>query len=294
MRAIVGIDGSRLYRSALRLLKRLDMDVNEVTLVHAADPTLPLAGFEVSGTGDVQAELVTSSLECGNEVLEDAQEDACAVGLRTTTALRLGTPAATLLDYAHEHQIDLVAVTSARKGAFGSMFFGSVSRSLAIASRIPILVAKGDVECRGKLTVVLATDHSDYSNQCIDRFLEAKPKGIERVIVTTAYEIDDYEATLLHVNLAKLGGQVEDWIEEKLTAMSKAVVAKFEAVGIPAEFIISHGHTNDVLRKVMDASGADLLVLGAQGHGFVERLVIGSVSLHQVVAEPYSVLVMRV
>ena len=37
-----------------------------------------------------------------------------------------------------------------------------------------------------------------------------------------------------------------------------------------------------------------LMILGAQGHGFIERLLIGSTSLHQVAAEPYPVLVLRV
>ena len=41
------------------------------------------------------------------------------------------------------------------------------------------------------------------------------------------------------------------------------------------------------------AQNADLLVLGAQGHGFLERLTTGSVSLDQAVARPYSVIVMR-
>jgi hypothetical protein len=38
---------------------------------------------------------------------------------------------------------------------------------------------------------------------------------------------------------------------------------------------------------------SDLLVLGAQGHGFLARLRMGSKSFHQVVSERYSVLVLR-
>jgi nucleotide-binding universal stress UspA family protein len=38
---------------------------------------------------------------------------------------------------------------------------------------------------------------------------------------------------------------------------------------------------------------ADILVMGAQGHGFVERVFIGSVSLHQALYEPYPVMIVR-
>lgn len=38
----------------------------------------------------------------------------------------------------------------------------------------------------------------------------------------------------------------------------------------------------------------ELLILGAQGHGFWERLTVGSVSFHQAIAESHSVLMLRV
>ena len=38
---------------------------------------------------------------------------------------------------------------------------------------------------------------------------------------------------------------------------------------------------------------ADLLILGSHGHGALERLALGSVSFHQVVATPHNVLVVR-
>ncbi|RYG31629.1 universal stress protein, partial [bacterium] len=46
-------------------------------------------------------------------------------------------------------------------------------------------------------------------------------------------------------------------------------------------------------RTTMSETGSDLLILGARGHGLIERLLIGSLALHVVVAEPYSVMVLR-
>jgi hypothetical protein len=53
------------------------------------------------------------------------------------------------------------------------------------------------------------------------------------------------------------------------------------------------GEVNATLRELMRTEQADLLVLGAQGHGFLDRMRSGSVSFHQVVGESYSVLVLR-
>jgi hypothetical protein len=43
----------------------------------------------------------------------------------------------------------------------------------------------------------------------------------------------------------------------------------------------------------MDAMSADLLILGAKGHGFLERITMGSVSLRQAIAGMYSTLILR-
>ena len=43
----------------------------------------------------------------------------------------------------------------------------------------------------------------------------------------------------------------------------------------------------------MRTANADLLVIGAEGHSFVERLSVGSVALDEVSNSEFSVLVMR-
>jgi nucleotide-binding universal stress UspA family protein len=50
---------------------------------------------------------------------------------------------------------------------------------------------------------------------------------------------------------------------------------------------------NDAIKQTMQEFNAQLLIVGAHGHGFFERMMLGSIALHQVVAEPHSVLVLR-
>jgi nucleotide-binding universal stress UspA family protein len=70
-------------------------------------------------------------------------------------------------------------------------------------------------------------------------------------------------------------------------------VHRFEVAGIGAEFRVVKGHANDAIRDTMNDFGGELLILGAHGHSFLEQLLIGSVSLHQVVGEPYSTFLVR-
>jgi nucleotide-binding universal stress UspA family protein len=43
----------------------------------------------------------------------------------------------------------------------------------------------------------------------------------------------------------------------------------------------------------MTEQNGDLLILGAQGHGFLHRIMLGSVALHQIAVEEYPVLIVR-
>ena len=68
---------------------------------------------------------------------------------------------------------------------------------------------------------------------------------------------------------------------------------KLKAIAPEVNVIVQEGESNEVIRNAMTSSGADLLIMGAQGHGFLDRLVIGSTSHHHFVAEPYPVLLLR-
>jgi nucleotide-binding universal stress UspA family protein len=48
-----------------------------------------------------------------------------------------------------------------------------------------------------------------------------------------------------------------------------------------------------VIGEVMREKAADLLVIGAQGTGVLERLFVGSVAMHQVVNEPWNLMLLR-
>jgi len=292
VKAIVGVDSQGCYKPGLCLFAKMRFSKPEVVLLNAVDTTLPFApmtGNEV----EVQAEYSKVVQNLGLSALDYAIDEACVRGLNPKTKLVFGAPAQSLITEAEKANADMVVVCASHKGLWSTSFLGSVSRSLCISCRTSVLVAKEDRKTPPTLTVVFATDHSKYCERALERFIQMRPTGIKHVHVVSAYKVDDHEAKVLEKNLPALGGQVDQWIEERLEEKNAEVQEKLCRAGYNTSTRVVRGEANDVIREAMRDTRADLLVLGAQGHGFFERALAGSVALHQVVAEPYPVLIVR-
>jgi nucleotide-binding universal stress UspA family protein len=293
MKVIFGIDNQGVYKPAIALFARFRFEKPEVTLAHFMNPTAAFLPVEAPDAMELQAEFVKAVENAGRETLHLAKDEACMRNISSRQQLQLGPAAHGLTQLAEDTHADLVAVCAERGSMWSTSFLGSVSRGLATHCASSILIAKGKVKEAAPLKVVLATDHSKESTRWIRKFLSWKPHGISEVHVVTAYQIDDFEASILHRNLPSLGGMVDAWVEEHLAKKNAELVELLTAAGIKATAHIGCGGANDVIRTTMQDTQADVLVIGAQGHGFLERLFIGSTSLHQVSAEPYPVLVVR-
>lgn len=277
MKTVIGIDYSGHYESAVRLLGRLRFTPNLVELIHAEEPVVfygppmyvPLEGND-------------RQRDAALKLLDQATERACASGLQVTDQRYVVdySPARTLTDESTARHEDLIAIGSREKGRFGAFFAGSVGRALAIGSKASVLIAKGDVAPTGSVTVVLATDHSEYADEAVRLFARMNPKGIGRLILLTAVpSLED--------------GTTNEEEQTRMAVLSSKMVDHLRSFSLPAEYRVIEGDPEDVINDTMLDVGADLLVLGAQGHGWFERMMLGSVSLQQAVATPHSTLILR-
>ncbi len=293
MKALIGIDTLGTYEPAIRLFARLGFPNVDLTLLNAADLVLPYTSFAMPATVDATNDFVEGLRNSGEEAVGEAAELAKSYGIEAKTEVVSGPSVLTVLDRADELGVNLVGVASGRKGALATLFTGSMSRSIVSSSRHPVLVAKEGVKEQGPIEAVLATDHSPYADAAVDQLLTMAPKGISHIHVVTAYEVSDKEAKILEVNLPSLKGNPEQWIQQKLDEKCKALVGKLSQHGYEADYTLEKGHANKVISGAMARTKAELLVMGAQGHGFIDRLFVGSVSFHQLVSEPHSVLILR-
>ena len=205
----------------------------------------------------------------------------------------MGYTAESLTRAAEEDHVNLVATCATHRGAFASAYLGSVSRALAIGSPTSVLTAKSGFKTKDELTVVIATDHSNFGWAALSQFQHLAPAGIKELHVISAYDISDNDAATLNKTLPMLGGDVDKWLSDTVHAANDRFIKKLQEAGYKATGHIMKGRTNDVIKDFMEKVNADLLVVGSQGHGFFERVRIGSTSVHQVVNEAYPVLVLR-
>lgn len=293
MRTLLGIDADEYYVPALKLLGRLRFADNHVTLAHVdAFPLSPISPSPLVYASYDNAELQGRMRQAGEAFLAQGQANAKAAGLEETeTRYTLGNSSATLMQMAEEGRSDLVVVGSHRLGPVGSFFLGSVGRALAVNGETSFLVGRSALETDAPVHAVFATDFSEYAERAFLRLLDMAPKGLGRVTIVTA--TDPRMENRLADEAGVSGPGLLTEIERRMRETGEKMVTRLASRGIDAEFRMTEGHPVEVVHRTMAETNADLLILGARGHGLIERVLIGSLALHQVVAESYSVLVLR-
>lgn len=289
MKTLVGVDLEDTYRAALNLCIRLDFPGQEWMFAHAVAP-LPTYAPGLAPIAIPMSDAIDSLRKTGREALTKARESVSEA--KVVDLLLDGSAAATLMRVADEQHADLIVTGSGQPRRGLLWMIGSVSRALSYGAKQSLLVTKGTAAGAGPVHAIFATDHSEYARCAEERLIEWAPKGLRRIDVVTAYDV-----TEAAIDLLKQGTEVnldfENWVYSNALKHGEASAKRLKAIAPETEVRVERGSANDVIANAMSTSGADLLIVGAQGHGFIERLLVGSVSLHQLVAEPYPVLLIR-
>ena len=293
MKAVVGVDLSGAWAPAVDLLCRIWPTNLEVELVHCIESVFPDRSFPDFGKEHPLTILFEEHKRQGEEALAEAQKVLVGRGVPTTKHISIGEPSRALMNHADDHLCDMIVVRSSVKGFWGTTLFGSTAKGVLVGAHQSVLVVKTDSVPNGAVNAVLATDHSRYINQCVERLLAMNPSGIADLVVYTANEIDSGVAALLVRSLPKIAHEAPIWIMEKLVQMNEDLAKRLSPICKSSAVLVRDASPNDGIQAVMKETKAELLIMGAQGHGFIERLNLGSKSFHQALSEPFSVLVLR-
>jgi nucleotide-binding universal stress UspA family protein len=296
MRIVMGADGRPGEQAALNLIKRLRFGGGEagseadVVYVIEALP-FPWWGAGEMSSPEVVEQLMEAQEGIGIAVTKRVATDLGGAVRQTRCVIRHGSAPDQLMTHAEDAHADLIAAGGRAHGALSAFLTGSVGRGLVIGAKQSLLIAKGDPAPEGPVRAVLATDHSRYADRCLTTLLNLAPKGIAHLTVLTAYPRESVEA--IRPFLPEYVLDPASWIDDSLRQRNERVIERLTPLGCTFDSRVVNDPPNEAIKKAMQETGADLLILGAQGHGWVERLTVGSVSFHQVVAEPFSVLVLR-
>lgn len=293
MKALVGVDAGDGYVAAVQWLIRLDFQECTAVACHAIEPVTALGPAIAPDFGATYgldiARIERAEKERGEEVLTHAKLLLDEGGIPAETTLVYGHPDDELIRCDAEHCADLIAIGCEQKGEFGSAVFGSVSRSLTSHAQSSLIVAKTRPSER-PIRAVFATDHSEYANRCLDELIRLAPKGITEYVVASAYQIEGGRS---RVAIPGLTAAVIDEAERQITERNEAICERLSSLGASASSKVVQAQPVEGLRKVMEESGANLLIVGAKGHTALERFFVGSVTYRLVAESKQTMLVLR-
>jgi nucleotide-binding universal stress UspA family protein len=292
MKIVICVDVCKHGSKLAEFVSRFDFPEAEFYFVHIVLPimTAPLEG----GSAVAYAEAQQIALDDAKAELSGLAEEFSRGRNKPAQSYTVcGAPAAQILRYADQIDADLIVVGRSQRGTLGRLLAGSVSRGIVVGSMTSVLVVQSPVpEGSLALNAVFATDHSSYAKKCSARLNELHPRGFSRLTVLNVFDGDEIarlratfpaEAEALERSLLTKHKNETVAVAQELDALAPAVEATFEIGKVP-----------DSISGTMEKTRADLLIVGAHGHTWLQRTMLGSVSFEQAFGEPYSVLIVRV
>ena len=230
------------------------------------------------------------------KILKEATQQLAALKLKGTARKEEG--AATLVILKRTPKRDgLLVVGSQGLDALDRFMLGSVSTKLIHHATCPVLVVKNEAVPLRRIT--LATDGSDASAKALEFVLtkfqpdRSTGKGGRLPIhVSVIHVMASSPLAPITINLA-MPWNKHPGLKEAGHKLIEQSVQKLIQAGFTAEPLYQRGNRAEKIMKVASKHHADLIVMGAQGLGAIDRFLLGSVSTRVVQHSQCSVLVVR-
>ena len=292
MNVLVATDGSQYGQWALNWVAKLPLTkAPRVTALHVVDRAWLRGPFRT------RPEILRVDARSAR-TLKRAQEQLASLKLMGGVRKEQGAVAPTILKRAPKRD-GLLVVGSKGLDALDRFTLGSVSTKLIQYATCPVLVVKSEAVPLRQIT--LATDGSPASAQALEFVLtrlqpdRSTGKGkrvpihvsVVHVIARRPLAPIDIGTT---IPWTKYRGLKVTEVSQKLLEQS---VQKLVKAGFTAEPLCQSGNPAEQIMKVASKQQADLIVMGAQGLGAIDRFFLGSVSTRVVQYANCAVLVVR-
>jgi nucleotide-binding universal stress UspA family protein len=265
---LVPTDGSAAAdaatETALSLARRFDASLHAINVVE-------LGGSPIDADSEVTAEVTRR----GEETLATLRDRAADVGVSATTRVRETADPVhqTIVDYARDHDVDLIVMGTHGRTGLNRLVLGSVTERTLRTSPIPVLTVHEDTVLDSDFERVLVpTDGSDAANVAADhgiRIAEATDAAIHVVHVVNLTSVSGEFGSAEVLKALEDAGQqaVDDVIGRAEDAGLRSVEASVLS-GTPARAIMDYADERDI----------DVIAMGTHGRTGLERYLLGSVT----------------
>ncbi len=290
MKILIGYDGSDCAKSAIQDLKHAGLPSEANVMVVSAAETLMPINLEYT---DSEVPAMNFVVERASEITQYAKETAASHETEAVAAIqadfpdwkietntRLASPSGAILEAAAEWNPDLIIVGSHGRGAMGRLFMGSVSMKVLSEAHGSVRVSRSTgTSSTRPMHIVLGFDGSADSQHAVETLLEREYPADTIIHIVAALDLT-LLSSLGYVNFAadqvmvNAESDEKNWLDEKISASAEKLRTRYATVLTN----IDVGSPKDVLLEEADECNAECIMLGAKGHGRIERMLLGSVS----------------
>jgi nucleotide-binding universal stress UspA family protein len=289
MKVLLAVDGSTSSDRAASLVANLAWPMGssiEVVTVYPGTATI----FDMPGvvmSGDVIQETEDAMAAEAKRIVIKVARRIAAPDLTVQTQVVRGRAATALLDQVSEFKADLVVLGNRGRGPFESAVLGSVSAEVVDHSPVPVLVARRDHIAR----ILLGEDGSRSAAAAADIVRRWSALHGSPIRILSVADVDpQWNPWLRGAEMRAAQAVSTASMHEHQEALSRSTAATLEKAGLVAEGVVEDGNPAHRLVEAAVNWDADLIVVGAHGHGGLGPIV-GSVARAVLYHAPCSVLV---
>lgn len=282
-RIFVPVDGSEASLAALPLAALLAGEGGEIILLRVLPPP-PMLRDPLSRRGVSSKRAINTYRQIASDELEQIVQDLTAQGHHVVTILDTGDPAEVILRTSAERDANMIVMSSAGRGAFGRLTFGSVADRVSRQATIPVLVTHpgdqgatpGDVAIE---RIVVPLDGSPLSLAALP---VAAALGSQLGVPITLLSVVDAEGSS-SVGLVYASAFSNEIYEQLLADEQADAATSLERLAadlrMPGQAVtcqVLSGPTAKVISG--NTRPGDLIVMTSHGRSGMQRWLIGSVA----------------
>ena len=258
----------------------------QLTLFHVYQASQPLP---VEGTpGGVPVFVAADPNQTAEEVRRFCAPLLGASGQVVEIVVRPGDAAKEIRNEAERLPFDLLILGTHGRSGFERLFLGSVTEKVLRSTRVPVMTIPPPVREPGSplyKTILCPLDFSPASIRALEYALSLAQRADARLILMHAIEDVLSDAASQAMALANLSvSEYYQHLEKDAATRLKGVVPDDARVWSRSEERVVKGRAYDEILKVVADEGVDLVVMGVQGKGVVNRFMFGSTT-HRVIRE---------
>lgn len=287
MKILIGYDGSKCADAAIDDLKKAGLPTTaQVLLITTAEVWLPPPSIFADEKGEVPFPLtvpvgVKRARVRAARAIEEAKEVVAQAAAHVQSLFpewevrsytTSGSPAWEIISKADDIKPDLIVLGSHGRGAVGRLILGSVSQKVLTEANCSVRIARSRTHELATaydevpLRLVVGLDGSLGAEQVVETIAQREWPSETSVLLVTATE----PFYMYGIEPGALQSHAED--------IQRSATHTLGAIGLHISSVVREGDPKQILLEEAENWGADSIFVGAKGHRFFERVLLGSVS----------------